>query len=151
MRAVVQRVEKASVSVEGRITGSIETGLLVYVGIGKDDVPGDAEWLAGKIADMRIFPDGEYKMNLSVRDVGGSILAVSQFTLYADVRKGRRPSYDQAASPGIARELYEHFLDRLRGTGIEIQTGEYQAVMDVSYVNKGPVTIILETERGSRS
>lgn len=149
MRAVVQRVEKASVSVEGRITGSIEAGLLVYVGIGKNDGPGDAAWLAGKISDMRIFPDEEYKMNRSVRDVGGSILVVSQFTLYADVRKGRRPSYDGAAPPGAARDLYEHFLERLRGTGIEIQTGEYQAMMDVSYVNKGPVTILLETERDS--
>jgi D-tyrosyl-tRNA(Tyr) deacylase len=150
MRAVVQRVEKASVSVEGRITGNIEAGLLVYVGIGKDDKPEDAEWLAGKIADMRIFPDEEYRMNRSVRDVGGSILVVSQFTLYADVRKGRRPSYDKAASPNTARALYEHFLERMRGTGIEIHTGEYQAVMDVSYVNKGPVTIIVETERTSR-
>jgi len=150
VRAVVQRVEKASVSVEGRITGSIEAGLLVYVGIGKGDSIKDADWLAGKIADMRIFPDEEYKMNRSVRDVGGSILAVSQFTLYADVRKGRRPSYDKAASPDSARSLYEHFLEQLRGTGIEIRTGEYQAVMDVSYVNKGPVTILLDTEQGSR-
>ncbi|NJL26062.1 MAG: D-tyrosyl-tRNA(Tyr) deacylase [Calothrix sp. SM1_5_4] len=146
MRAVVQRVENASVAVAGRITGRIDTGLLIYVGIGKHDAQKDAVWLAGKIADMRIFPDEEYKMNYSVRDIGGAILAVSQFTLYADMRKGRRPSYDKAASPEVALELYEQFIACLRATGLRIETGEYQAVMDVSYINKGPVTILLDTE-----
>ena len=146
MRAVIQRVENASVTSEGRILGSIEKGLLVYVGIGRKDVPGNGEWLAGKIAELRIFPDADYKMNLSVRDIGGSILAISQFTLYADARKGRRPSYNLAAAPDTAKSLYEDFIDRLRNTGLQIETGEYQAVMDVSYTNKGPVTIFLDTD-----
>ncbi|MCK7470904.1 MAG: D-aminoacyl-tRNA deacylase [Desulfomicrobium escambiense] len=120
--------------------------MLVYVGIGKEDVPGDCEWLAGKLADLRIFPDEDYKMNLSVRDMGGSILVVSQFTLYADARKGRRPSYSLAATPDAARALYEDFIVRL-GHGPPDRDGEYQAVMDVTYTNKGPVTILLDTEK----
>jgi len=147
VRAVVQRVENATVASGNRILGSIDKGLLVYVGIGKEDVPGDCEWLAGKLADLRIFPDEEYKMNLSVRDMGGSILVVSQFTLYADARKGRRPSYGLAATPDAARALYEDFIVRLRSTGLRIETGEYQAVMDVTSINKGPVTILLDTEK----
>lgn len=149
MRAVVQRVENASVSVNGRIVGRIDAGLLVYVGIGKGDTEQEAAWLASKIAGIRIFPDQDYKMNLSVQDVGGSILAVSQFTLYGDVRKGRRPGYDKAASPETARALYECFVERLKETGIPVATGEYQAVMDVAYINKGPVTLILETDSES--
>ncbi len=147
MRAVLQRVEHAAVTVEGRVAGAIDSGLLVYVGIGKDDRQEDAAWLAAKIADLRIFPDEEYKMNRSVRDTGGSILVVSQFTLYADARKGRRPGYDRAAPPDAARELYEVFIAQLRGTGLRVETGVYQAVMDVTYTNKGPVTIILDTEK----
>jgi len=149
VRAVVQRVENASVTVNGRIVGRIDAGLLVYVGIGKGDTEQEAAWLASKIAGIRIFPDQDYKMNLSVQDVGGSILAVSQFTLYGDVRKGRRPGYDKAASPETARTLYECFVERLKETGIPVATGEYQAVMDVAYINKGPVTLILETDSES--
>lgn len=145
MRAVVQRVEDASVTVDGRLVGSIEKGLLVYVGVGKDDGPAEASWLSEKVAGLRIFPDGEYKMNLSVRDIGGDILVVSQFTLYGDVRKGRRPSYDGAAAPQEARSLYERFVENLKSTGLRIETGEYQAVMDVRYTNKGPVTILIDT------
>ena len=149
MKAVVQRVENASVLVNGRITGSIDIGLLVYVGIGKNDGPTDSVWLASKIIDMRIFPDEAYKMNYSIRDIGGAVLVVSQFTLYADLRKGRRPSYDKAAPPDSAYKLYEHFIACLRGTGIRVETGEFQAVMDVSYTNKGPVTILLDTNSGN--
>lgn len=147
MRAVLQRVANASVAVEGRIAGAIESGLLVYVGVGKGDRKEDAAWLAAKIAELRIFPDEEYKMNRSVRDAGGSILAVSQFTLYADARKGRRPGYDRAASPDEARELYDTFIEQLRDTGLKVETGVYQASMDVTYTNKGPVTILLDTEK----
>ncbi len=141
----MQRVEDASVTVDGRLVGSIEKGLLVYVGVGKDDGPAEASWLSEKVAGLRIFPDGEYKMNLSVRDIGGDILVVSQFTLYGDVRKGRRPSYDGAAAPQEARSLYERFVENLKSTGLRIETGEYQAVMDVRYTNKGPVTILIDT------
>ena len=147
MRAVLQRVVNASVSVEGRISGAIESGLLVYVGVGKGDRKEDAARLAAKIADLRIFPDDGYKMNYSVRDAGGSILAVSQFTLYADARKGRRPGYDRAASPDKARELYDDFIEQLRDTGLKVETGVYQASMDVTYTNKGPVNILLDTEK----
>lgn len=145
MRAVVQRVEDARVTVDGMIVGAIDKGLLVYVGIGKGDDPGKAARLAEKLAGLRIFPDREYKMNLSVRDIGGDILVVSQFTLYGDVRKGRRPSYDRAAPPQEARTLYDRFVENLRSTGLRVETGEYQAVMDVTYTNKGPVTILIET------
>jgi len=147
VRAVLQRVVNASVAVEGEIAGSIESGLLVYVGVGKGDRNEDAAWLAAKIADLRIFPDDGYKMNHSIRDIGGSILAVSQFTLYADATKGRRPGYDRAASPDEARELYETFIGHLRDKGLKVETGVYQATMDVTYTNKGPVTILLDTKK----
>ncbi len=147
MRAVVQRVEDASVRVEGRAVGAIETGLLVYLGVGKDDIEEDARWLSEKISTLRIFPDSEYRMNLSVQDTKGSVLVVSQFTLYADARKGRRPSYDAAASPQEAKALYEFFVDCLRKTGLRVETGEFQAVMDVGYVNKGPVTLLLDSRK----
>ena len=147
MRAVIQRVENAVVSVEGSRVGGIDRGLLVYVGIGKDDVAGDARWLADKIADLRIFPDEDYKMNRSIRDENGGILVISQFTLYGDARKGRRPSYNGAAAPDLALPLYEEFVSCLQGTGLKIETGEYRAAMDVSSVNKGPITIILDTNK----
>lgn len=147
MRAVVQRVADASVEVEGRIIGSIKSGLLVYIGVGKSDGDADVRWLADKILSLRIFPDDEYKINFSVADLNGGVLVVSQFTLYADARKGRRPSYNNAAEPEPARVLYESFVAHMRESGLEIQTGEYQAVMDVRYTNKGPVTILLDTEK----
>ena len=145
MRAVVQRVENASVKVDEKVVGAIDRGLLVYVGVGKDDAEADAEWLAEKIVTLRIFPDAAYKMNLSVQDEQAGILVVSQFTLFADARKGRRPSYDNAAAPDVARSLYERFVEKLRGHDLNIETGEYQAVMDVAYINKGPLTILLDT------
>lgn len=147
MRAVVQRVENASVKVDEKVVGAIDRGLLVYVGVGKDDAEADAEWLAEKIVTLRIFPDAAYKMNLSVQDEQAGILVVSQFTLFADARKGRRPSYDNAAAPDVARSLYERFVEKLRGHDLNIETGEYQAVMDVAYINKGPITILLDTKK----
>lgn len=147
MRAVVQRVENASVKVDEKVVGAIDRGLLVYVGVGKDDAEVDAEWLAEKIVTLRIFPDAAYKMNLSVQDEKAGILVVSQFTLFADARKGRRPSYDNAAAPDVARSLYERFVEKLRGHDLNIETGEYQAVMDVAYINKGPITILLDTKK----
>lgn len=147
MRAVVQRVENASVKVDEKVVGAIDRGLLVYVGVGKDDAEADAEWLAEKIVTLRIFPDAAYKMNLSVQDERAGILVVSQFTLFADARKGRRPSYDNAAAPDVARSLYERFVEKLRGHDLNIETGEYQAVMDVAYINKGPITILLDTKK----
>lgn len=147
MRAVVQRVENASVKVDEKVVGAIDRGLLVYVGVGKDDAEADAEWLAEKIVTLRIFPDAAYKMNLSVQDEKAGILVVSQFTLFADARKGRRPSYDNAAAPDVARSLYERFVEKLRGHDLRIETGEYQAVMDVAYINKGPITILLDTKK----
>jgi D-tyrosyl-tRNA(Tyr) deacylase len=147
VRAVVQRVENASVKVDEKVVGAIDRGLLVYVGVGKDDAEADAEWLAEKIVTLRIFPDAAYKMNLSVQDEQAGILVVSQFTLFADARKGRRPSYDNAAAPDVARSLYERFVEKLRGHDLNIETGEYQAVMDVAYINKGPITILLDTKK----
>lgn len=147
MRAVVQRVEDASVKVDGKVVGAIDRGLLVYLGVGKDDSESDAQWLAEKIVTLRIFPDADYKMNLSVQDEKAGILVVSQFTLFADARKGRRPSYDAAAAPDAARNLYECFVEKLRGRDLRIETGEYQAVMDVAYVNKGPITILLDSKK----
>jgi D-aminoacyl-tRNA deacylase len=147
MRAVVQRVENASVKVEDKIVGAIAKGLLVYLGVGKDDTEADAQWLADKIVTLRIFPDADYKMNLSVQDEKAGILVVSQFTLYADSRKGRRPSYDGAAAPSVARGLYESFVEKMRVRGLPVETGEYQAVMDVAYINKGPITILLDSEK----
>jgi D-tyrosyl-tRNA(Tyr) deacylase len=151
MKAIVQRVKDASVSVVDeagvrRETGKIARGLLVYLGVARDDTGEDARRLAEKIAVLRIFEDGEGKMNLSVRDTGGGVLAVSQFTLLADTRKGRRPYYGNAAESGIARALYEYFTDRIRDAGLVCECGEFQARMEVAYVNDGPVTIILDSK-----
>ena len=146
MRAVIQRVNKASVSIDGRIVGSIGHGLAILVGIRVGDTEAEAQWMASKIATLRIFDDEEGKLNRSVLDVGGSILAVSQFTLYADGRKGRRPSYDQAAPPEVAEPLIRRFVELLKVEGVPVQTGVFRAHMLVEIHNDGPVTILLERE-----
>lgn len=147
MRAVVQRVTRASVKVDGEITGQIGVGLLVLLGVAQDDVEADADYLAEKIAGLRIFEDDAGKMNLSVADAGGAILAVSQFTLYGDVRRGKRPSFDAAARPERARELYEYFVERIRAAGLRCETGRFQAMMDVELLNTGPVTILIDSKK----
>jgi len=147
MRAVVQRVKDCTVTVNGRSTGHIDDGLLVYLGIGREDSRREVQPMCDKIANLRIFTDSQDKMNLSVRDTGGSILVVSQFTLYGDAREGRRPSYSSAAEPQKARALYEELLEALRKTGIGVASGEFQAVMEVTYTNMGPVTILLDSEK----
>ena len=148
MRAVVQRVTRASVRVDGRHVGEIGGGLLVLLGVGRDDGPSDAEYVAGKVADLRIFDDGQGKLNRAVDEAGGAVLLVSQFTLYGDCRKGRRPSFDAAAPPDVARALYEDVARRLRGRGLRVETGEFQALMQVELVNDGPVTVLLDSRRG---
>jgi D-tyrosyl-tRNA(Tyr) deacylase len=148
MRAVVQRVSRASVSVEGKTTGEIALGLLVLLGVSQTDTTADADYLADKIAGLRIFEDADAKMNLSVKDAGGAILAVSQFTLYGDVRRGKRPSFDQAARPEQAKELYELFVTRIRAQGLQCETGIFQAMMKVELTNEGPVTILMDSTKG---
>jgi len=147
MRAVVQRVSRASVKVEGKSTGEIALGLLVLLGVAHEDAENDADYLAEKIAGLRIFEDDAGKMNLSVIDIGGAVLAVSQFTLFGDVRRGKRPSFDAAARPERARELYEYFVERMRNLGLRCETGRFQAMMDVELVNSGPVTILLDSKK----
>jgi D-tyrosyl-tRNA(Tyr) deacylase len=145
VRVVLQRVKNASVTVYGERISEIGEGLLLLVGVAKDDGEGEASWLAEKIAGLRIFNDEDGKMNLSVRDVGGEILAVSQFTLLADTRKGKRPSFIKAALPEEAEPLFDYFCERLREAGIaSVKTGSFGAMMDVALVNDGPVTIVLE-------
>lgn len=146
MRAVLQRVSRASVHVDGSVRGEIGSGLLVLLAIEANDSRNDADYLAGKIVDLRIFEDSARKMNLSVRETGGSILVVSQFTLYGDTSKGRRPSFDRAAPPEQAQTLYDYFLGKLRQTGIAVEQGVFQASMSVSLVNEGPVTLICESK-----
>lgn len=148
MRAVVQRVSRARVTVDGEITGEIGLGLLVLLGVGRDDTNSDATYLAGKIAGLRVFEDDQGKMNLSVLDAGGSVLAVSQFTLYGDVRRGKRPSFDAAAAPEKARQLYEFFVEQIRAAGLRCETGRFQETMKVELVNEGPVTILLDSGKG---
>lgn len=145
MRAVVQRVSRAQVSVDGELTGQIGVGLLVLLGVGRDDANSDAIYLAQKITGLRVFEDDQGKMNLNVQEVGGSVLAVSQFTLYGDVRRGKRPSFDAAAPPEKARELYEFFVEQIRASGICCETGRFQAMMRVELVNEGPMTILLDS------
>ena len=147
MRAVIQRVSRAQVSVDGEVCGRIENGLLVLLGVGKADTESDVDYLAEKIIGLRTFEDGNGKMNLSVLDTGGSILAVSQFTLYGDVRRGKRPSFDDAAPPEPARQLYEHFVTKVRAAGLVCETGRFQAMMQVELVNDGPVTILLDSAK----
>ena len=147
MRAVVQRVRDCAVSVEGRETGRIESGLLVYLGVGQDDEEGDLDYIAEKVAHLRIFPDDQGKMNLSAADLGLPLLVVSQFTLYGDARNGRRPSYSSAAEPEKARRLYLLLLQELRTRGFVVQEGEFAASMEVSYCNVGPVTILLDSRK----
>jgi D-tyrosyl-tRNA(Tyr) deacylase len=144
MRIVLQRVSRARVTVEGRATGEIGPGLLLLVGFTEGDGDEALAWMADKVAGLRIFADDEGKMNRSVQDMGGGLLVVSQFTLYGDTRKGRRPSFVEAARPDVAIPLYERFLERLRATGLPVQTGEFGAMMQVELVNDGPVTLILE-------
>jgi len=145
MKAVIQRVKKASVTVDNKLTGSIEKGLLVLLGIHQHDTQKQLEWMADKILRLRIFNDGEDKMNRSVQDIKGAILVVSQFTLYGDAKKGTRPSYIEAARPEKAKPLYEEFIDYLeKSSSLEIQSGVFAAYMDVELINDGPVTIILE-------
>jgi D-tyrosyl-tRNA(Tyr) deacylase len=145
MRVVIQRVSEASVSVEGQVCGSISRGLLVLLGVEHGDTEADADFLVHKTLGLRVFPDSEHKMNLSVSDVAGSMLVVSQFTLYGDCRKGMRPSYDRAAPPADAKRLYEYFVARASESGIPIQTGVFQAMMQVHLVNDGPVTLICDS------
>jgi D-tyrosyl-tRNA(Tyr) deacylase len=147
MRAVVQRVSRAQVTVNGEIAGEIGEGLLVLLGVGRDDTKADATYLAEKIAGLRVFEDAEGKMNRSAQDVGGSVLVVSQFTLYGDVRRGKRPSFDAAAPPDKARQLYEFFVEQIRAAGLRCETGRFQEMMQVELVNEGPVTILLDSAK----
>jgi len=147
MRAVVQRVSSARVKVAGEIVGEIGPGFLVLLGVGKDDTDQDADWLAEKISGLRVFEDSEGKLNLSLADVRGSVLVVSQFTLYADCRKGRRPGFEAAAPPELAERLYEHFVARLKEKNLPVATGRFQAMMEVELVNQGPVTLLLDSKK----
>lgn len=147
MRAVLQRVTAARVSVGARVAGEIGTGLLVFVGIESGDGAEDVAFIASKIRDLRVFADEEGRMNRSVVEAGGAVLVVSQFTLLGDCRKGRRPSFDLAAPPDLARRLYEDVASDLRRTGVRVETGEFQAMMQVSLVNDGPVTLLIDSRR----
>jgi D-aminoacyl-tRNA deacylase len=147
MRAVVQRISRARVTVDGSPAAEIAAGLLVFVGVANDDGPGDVEYIATKTRELRIFPDGDGRMNRSVVDSGGAVLVVSQFTLQGDCRKGRRPSFDGAAPGPLARALYEDVVRQLRESGLAVSTGVFQAHMDVELVNDGPVTMLLDSRR----
>lgn len=148
MRAVIQRVTSGSVSVMGNEVSRIERGFVVLVGVARGDGPGDIEYLADKVAGLRVFDDEEGKMNLNVIEAGGAVLAVSQFTLYGDVRKGRRPSFSDAAPADEASDLYRQFVESLKTRGVPVATGVFQAMMHVALVNDGPVTILLDSRRG---
>lgn len=147
MRAVVQRVREASVTIEGRTCRRIDEGVLVYLGVAANDEPRDADYLADKLARLRIFPDDDGRMNRDVREAGGAVLVVSNFTLLGDARKGRRPSYTGAAEPERANELYERFCTTLRGFGLTVETGRFRAMMEVRSINSGPVTLLLDSKR----
>lgn len=147
MRAVAQRVLDARVDVEGASVGAINAGMLVYLGVGKDDTPEHARWIADKLANLRIFEDEAGKMSRSVLDAGGQVLVVSQFTLYGDVRKGRRPSFDQAAPPELAESLYLQVADELRALGLTVATGKFRANMQVHARVDGPVTLLIDHEK----
>ena len=147
MRAVVQRVSSASVSVDGEVIGAIERGFLVLLGVTHDDTAADVAALAAKIVDLRVFEDADGKMNVSLADAGGACLVVSQFTLYGDCRKGRRPSFVAAAAPDQANALYQNFIAAIRSRGIEVATGRFREQMAVSLVNDGPVTLLLDSSK----
>lgn len=146
MRAVVQRVTRASVTVEGEVCGEIDAGLLVLLGVSTTDTTREADWLVDKIVNLRIFEDADGKMNLSLLDTNGDLLVVSQFTLYGDTRRGRRPSFIKAAGPEAANDLYEYFLSSARKVVANVASGRFQAMMDVSLVNSGPVTLVIDSE-----
>lgn len=147
LRAVVQRASEASVSVLGDTVGRIGPGLVILLGVGKTDTEEDADLLADKVVHLRVFPDDAGQMNRSALDVGGGLLVISQFTLMGDARRGRRPSYVEAAAPEEAERLYNHFVERLRPSGLEVATGVFRAMMDVALVNQGPVTILLDSRK----
>jgi D-tyrosyl-tRNA(Tyr) deacylase len=146
MRAVIQRVSRASVRIAGEVVGQVGPGLLVLLGVTHADTPEQARWLADKIVGLRIFNDAEGKMNLALADVGGGVLVVSQFTLHGDCRKGRRPSFVEAAPPEIAIPLYEAFIEAVKAQGVPVQTGRFGAMMEVELVNDGPVTLIVDSK-----
>ena len=147
MRAVIQRVNEASVEVSNEVVGEIGPGLLILLGVARDDSNADADYLADKTVNLRIFDDDEGKMNRSLLETGGAMLVVSQFTLYGDVRRGRRPSYSDAAEPEKAVQLYEYFVERVRSLGVKVETGVFQAMMKVRLINDGPVTILLDSRK----
>ena len=147
MRTVVKKVKEAKIEVDGNVVGSIDKGLLVYLGVGKDDSEKDVEFIADKLVNLRIFADENNKMNLSILDVGGAILLVSQFTLYGDCRKGRRPGFDSAGEPETAQRLYEKTIEVIRQKGILVETGVFAARMDVTSINDGPVTFLLDSKK----
>ncbi len=147
MRAVIQRVKRASVDVNGITTGSISKGIVIFLGIHRHDEAKEIGWMAEKILNLRIFPDPDGKMNISLADINAEMLIVSQFTLYGDCRKGRRPGYSEAAPPEIAEPIYNRFVDEVRNKGINAATGKFQAMMDVTLVNDGPVTLLLDSEK----
>ena len=147
MRAVVQRVRRCRVVVESKTVGEIGAGLLVLLGVGKNDTETAVDSMVEKILGLRIFEDADEKMNLSVQDIGGEVLVVSQFTLYGDVRRGKRPSFDAAARPEEARRLYECFVEKVRSAGLRCETGQFQAMMEVELTNSGPVTILVDSEK----
>lgn len=147
MRTVIQRVKEARVEVDGAVTGAVGMGLLVFLGVGKDDGEGDIEFIADKLVNLRIFSDDDGRMNLSVKDVGGGILLISQFTLYGDCRKGRRPGFDAAGEPETARKLYEDMIKAIGRQGVGVQTGVFAAKMQVFSQNDGPVTFILDSKK----
>ena len=147
MRAVVQRVASSRVTVDERVTGEVKKGLLVLLGVTHDDTSKDVDYMVDKVTNLRIFEDENDKMNLSLKDIGGEVMAVSQFTLYGDARKGRRPSFSDAARPDVANPLYEEFVEKLRAQGITVGTGEFGAHIMVELTNDGPVTILLESKK----
>ncbi|HBR14811.1 MAG TPA: D-tyrosyl-tRNA(Tyr) deacylase [Candidatus Omnitrophica bacterium] len=145
MKIVIQRVKQAEVEVHSKVVGKISKGLLIFLGVGQEDTPAEADYFAGKIVQLRMFEDDNGKMNLSALETGAELLVVSQFTLYGDCQKGRRPSFDQAAEPKKAETLYHYFVEQLRKHPLKVETGQFQAMMDVKLVNDGPVTFILES------
>lgn len=147
MRALLQRVSRAKCTVEGRVTGAIDAGLVVLLGVAADDTAADAEWMAGKIVGLRVFADGARLMNRDVREVGGGILAIPQFTLYGDARRGRRPDFTAAARPEHAEPLFEHFCAAVEAAGVPLARGVFRAMMEIELVNDGPVTLMVETPK----